>query len=301
MISFFSLGILFLVSGCTNMAANMVTSGVMATQQDKAIKFPQASSGFQPKKMYNSTVDELWATASIVLENNRITLTQMDKQNGRIFTDFIEGQTESKAGGALGIITTRYKYDIIIDKVNDTTTRLGILCKLQSKSAYDKLTDWHDVSSENKNVLVILENWLYQQIEKKLEIAVGAKKNEAWKKKSFADISKYGDRFSGKWIGTYTFKSGLVGHALNISANSTILSATAEFYPTPQSPKTPNGSYSLAGEFYEDGTFYLEPVAWISQPPPGYTMDYISGKINNEFTELTSDFKNSGLTFQLKK
>lgn len=301
MISIFYLGISLLVSGCGNMAGNMAASGYLATQQDKAVKYPQASGGFQPKKMYNSTVDELWATVSIVLENNRITLTQMDKQNGRIYTDFIEGQTESKAGGALGVITTRYKYDVIIDKVNETTTRLGILCKLESKSAFDKLTDWHDVSNENKHVLVILENWLYEQIEKTIENDQGTKKNEAWKKSGAADINKYANGFSGKWVGVCTCsKDEIYGNTLTISANSTDLSATVEVYPNEQGHKFAPGSYSSVGKFFSDGSFNLEPTVWIKQIPK-FGMDTFSGKINNQLNELTGTIKGSPCSFQLKK
>ena len=77
----------------------------------------------------------LWNQTLLALEMNRVDLTSVDKGNGRILTDYLEGPIESMGfAGALGTISTRYKYNIIINPLTETKTRLNITCSLESRS-----------------------------------------------------------------------------------------------------------------------------------------------------------------------
>ncbi len=115
-------------------------------------------------------------------------------------------------------------------------------------------------------------------------------------------LTRLSDGFSGKWVGTYNCgrgTKGITGLTLSISTNSTAMRATFNFYPSQQNSKAKSGSFYLSGRFSEDGSFILQPEAWINRPK-GYRMIGMSGKVNNEFNKLESN-NHSRCSFQLVK
>jgi hypothetical protein len=165
------IGAVFLLSGCPSMVGNIAGAAYLNSQQERMVKFPEPSPGFQPKKIYEAPYEKVWDTAIRVLESNRITTTSLDKANGRIVTDYVQGEAQTMGpAGMLGAITTRYKYELTLEQMPQTQVRLGIICKLESKSVLggDPASGWRDVSHENRQGVSILENWLYEQTEKSL-------------------------------------------------------------------------------------------------------------------------------------
>lgn len=163
------LGICLLVSGCATMVGDMAGAAYLRTQQERMAKFPKASVGFQPKKIYDTTYEKIWKNVSHVLETNTLNITLIDKDNGRIVTDYVQGETQSMGpAGILGTITRRYKYNLAFEEIDQTKTRLGISCKFESRSLARQTAEWRDVSYENKQLITMLENWLYEQVEKGL-------------------------------------------------------------------------------------------------------------------------------------
>ena len=125
--------------------------------------FYKPSEGFQPKKTYNVSVDTLWQKINLVLQSERISVVSSDKAGGRIITDYVEGPTQMQLVGSP--LTTRYKYNITLNKLSDSETSLMIICTLESSS---EGIPWHDVSKDNQGIVSNLENWLYEQIEKSI-------------------------------------------------------------------------------------------------------------------------------------
>lgn len=114
-------------------------------------------------------------------------------------------------------------------------------------------------------------------------------------------IDRYSKGFSGNWVGTYSCNQGITGLTLNISTTSSDMEAVFNFYPTKQNPHIQPGSFSLAGQFSEGGSFNLHPKAWIKRPP-GYRMVGLSGKLNSDFSKISGLVKFSGCSnFQLVK
>jgi hypothetical protein len=128
-------------------------------------KFPQPAAGFQPKKIYDKTYDQLWTSVRRALETERIGIISSDKEGGRMVTDYVQGETQMIAAGLLGGITTRYNYTITLDKFSKNQTIVGIMCKLESMS---EGLGWHDVSKDNQALIKNLESWLYERIETSL-------------------------------------------------------------------------------------------------------------------------------------
>lgn len=133
------------------------------------IKFPKASTDFQPKKSYAVSYDKMWDVINRVLEENRITVTTVDKSSGRIRTDYIQGASTVYAGGLGGVGNSRYRYNIKISLESDKKVRLSIIAKLeQSLSGSTGSTPYRDLSQKNMPLVKKLENWLYEQIEQNL-------------------------------------------------------------------------------------------------------------------------------------
>jgi uncharacterized lipoprotein len=108
----------------------------------------------------------MWETVKDVLDDNGIFIASLDKNEGRITTEYVEGQSQANALGFLGVISTRYRYFISIEKKATATQRVRITARLESSG--DALQQWRDISSDNKAITTKLENWLYEQIEKSL-------------------------------------------------------------------------------------------------------------------------------------
>ncbi len=164
--------LLIFMSGCAQIVGNMAGSAAMESQKNKMAKFPEASKGFEPKKVYNIDFDRAWKTVMTVLDQNKVMILSSDKGSKRIMTDYITGAPVSQGpGGIFGVIMTRYKYQILF-RNDKGATRIDINCKLESRAMSSNggggASDWHDISTPNKAMIDNLENWLYEQIEKAL-------------------------------------------------------------------------------------------------------------------------------------
>lgn len=80
----------------------------------------------------------------------------------------------------------------------------------------------------------------------------------------------------GTWVGSYTCSQGLTGLQLIIAASANDqLTATFNFYPLPNNPSVPSGSFSMTGTF-SPNSVVLNQDQWINQPP-GYVMVNLVG------------------------
>jgi hypothetical protein len=126
-------------------------------------KFPKSSTNYVLKKELNISYDKLFGVIANVLEDNRASIVSQDKATGKITTDYIQGVTQATAGGLLGVIQTRYKYNISITKLNKNKSKINIICTLESSG--NKMSAWRDVTSDNIELVKSLEDWLYEQID----------------------------------------------------------------------------------------------------------------------------------------
>ena len=102
-------------------------------------------------------------------------LSQSSKESGIIQTDYIHGWEQNIA--AISRTTYRYKYQIALEKINPSQTRVDITCKLEAKEflkggsareAVEQLRPYEDVTYKMQQNAMFFENWLYEQIEKSL-------------------------------------------------------------------------------------------------------------------------------------
>ena len=135
--------IIFIVAGCSLGGA----------------KFPTASEGYQPKRIHNIEKNKLFEKVASFLESERLTIKVLDKENGRIVTDYIQGETQFLI---IMSLTTRYNYTIRFKNLENNKTKIDIICRLESLAAN---LGWHDVGKDNVTIVKRLENWLYEKIE----------------------------------------------------------------------------------------------------------------------------------------
>lgn len=133
-----------------------------------ATRFPQASENFLPKKEYAASFENTWASVHDVLNKNRIVVAAENKSEGRITTDYVQGQGQADAFGLLGVISTRYKYAIRLTRAGSGNITIAVLANLESSG--DAMPAWRDISNDNKGIVAKLENWLYEQIQKRLVV-----------------------------------------------------------------------------------------------------------------------------------
>lgn len=77
----------------------------------------------------------------------------------------------------------------------------------------------------------------------------------------------------GTWRGEYECSQGLTGLELKIDApKGDAVHAVFRFFPMPDAPKTPSGSFHLTGQNTEQG-FVFKAGKWIKQPPGYSTVD----------------------------
>lgn len=105
----------------------------------------------------------MWNRIKQVLNAERISIASSDKQEGRITTDYIQGETHLLLGGFAGAFSTRYKYNISLERTAQDKTRLNIICRLET--APDS-GHWADAGGDNAAAVTRLENWLYEKIQK---------------------------------------------------------------------------------------------------------------------------------------
>jgi hypothetical protein len=132
-------------------------------------KFPTPDSNFTPKRTYSVSHDKLWQATLDALDDNRITVVNSDKVDGRIQTDYIAGPGEVNIALAISQIT-RYKYNLSLRDEADGSVRLNVICTIEdSMSTTHSTSQWRDVTSQNSVLENRLETWLYEQVEHQLK------------------------------------------------------------------------------------------------------------------------------------
>lgn len=126
-------------------------------------KFPEPSPGFNPKRNYTTPVAQILSAIETVCDENRIITESVSPK--KIATEYIQGQSQMTAGGLGGTISTRYKYTVLLKTDNDVV-KVNIICKLESSG--NAMQQWRDISNDNPEVIRVLENWFYEQIETKI-------------------------------------------------------------------------------------------------------------------------------------
>jgi len=149
------------------LAASLLLAGC-STPVGKT-RYPEASASYAPKTSHAVSADRLWETVLNTLERNRIAIASSDRGSGTLQTDYLEGQSSLIGLGLIAAQSTRYKYNVTVRPQTDGTTRLVVLCKVESTmKGGSGASQWTDVSGQNTELVRNLETWLYEQIEKEL-------------------------------------------------------------------------------------------------------------------------------------
>ena len=128
-------------------------------------RFPEPrNSSYNRRTLYEITHDELWGIVTDVLRQQNIEILRYSKEKSRILTHYIVGETKVYPGLYSGLATTtRYRYDINLEKINANQTSLIIQAKIQTKSSMQAGSGWHDISEDNRGLGKQLEDWLYEK------------------------------------------------------------------------------------------------------------------------------------------
>ena len=144
--------------------ASLLLTGCVNTGE---VKTPKATLGYAPKRVYDASAGKIWKAVNDVLDENRIAVLSSDQTSGRIQTDTIAGDNYISVLG--GGTMTRYSYNIKVIGDDGGKTRLLIVGKVESMHQIGNSTrPFMDVSPECPEKVKNYENWLFEQIEKKL-------------------------------------------------------------------------------------------------------------------------------------
>lgn len=132
--------------------------------------FPEPSANYVPQASYAVSYDKLWDAAMNALDKNQIAVVSSDKSSGIIQTDYIGGPSRLIGLGFGGAQSTRYKYNITIRTQSDGTSKLNVICKIESTiTGMSTSSQWKDVSADNAALAAKLGNWLREQIEAEIQ------------------------------------------------------------------------------------------------------------------------------------
>lgn len=196
----------------------------------------------------------------------------------------LDARTTFDAYGKAVSVLDKDKWNTDITEIDFSVNNIGeLLGKFQRPVI--------DGSGEHKDALEKFES-----LEKEKQLAAAeAEKAKADKTQQQAKA------FEGKWIGSYICGQGSTGLTLSISTTLTGMSATFEFYPTKENPAVESGSFTMTGQFREDGAFSLQPGAWIKRPS-GYNTVELRGRMNGRMNQLAGDVVLGGCqTFSVNK
>jgi NlpB/DapX lipoprotein len=133
-----------------------------------ATRFPEPSATFVPRKEYAAPFENVWKAVNGALDNNRIAVAATNRDEGRITTEYVQGQSQVVV---TAVSSTRYKYAIRVFRKDTTTTTINVVAYLESSGGVVTGRGgpvggaWRDVSNDNKVIVAKLENWLYEQIQ----------------------------------------------------------------------------------------------------------------------------------------
>ncbi len=152
------------------------------------------------------------------------------------------------------------------------------------------------------------KNWMgaLSAAEKILLINPNHRHAKKSKKRYLAKIemvhNKMVSMFTGSWKGFYKCGSNYRGLHLNIEVKKPdTLQAVFNFYPLNKQSKLQAGSFSMRGVYKLDGTFRLQPEAWLKRPR-GYVMAGMAGRVSEDQKTMAGNigFRDC-TTFELKK
>lgn len=147
------------------LAASLVLAGCKTGN----VSFNKPSDGFEPRRVYSTTFDKAWQAVNQALDANHIAVASSDKADGRIQTDYIQG--ESMVMGLGSSADSRYNYNIKLFPEEGGKIRVSVIAKLEMMISHDTGGGaYKDVTQLNQaGVVKNLENWLYEQIERGLQ------------------------------------------------------------------------------------------------------------------------------------
>lgn len=134
-------------------------------------QFPEPTPGFSPKVTYAADPNRVWAATMSALTANNIAIASSSREAGQITTEYVPGQITSYGPGGLGGTgDSRYKYNFFIVPAG-TQTRLNIRAVLESSltgGSTNATTGFRDLSDQNPRIVDMLQNWMYEQVERKI-------------------------------------------------------------------------------------------------------------------------------------
>lgn len=136
------------------------------TSQSSGTELPHPSEGYKPVKEFAVSRDKLIKSILEVFDENSISAESIDKHYGRIASGYVQGPTFSTAFGILGSNSTRYKFAISMSEFGRRATKLKIVAMLESSG--NEVQSWRDVSADNREAVIGLEGWLYEQVARKV-------------------------------------------------------------------------------------------------------------------------------------
>jgi hypothetical protein len=106
---------------------------------------------------------------------------------------------------------------------------------------------------------------------------------------------------AGKWVGYYDCAQGKTGLSLTMEAQpGGVVSGTFEFFPVPENPRVPTGSYKVKGSV-SGRKVALAGAEWIQQPP-GYATVGLAGDVSSDGDTYAGKIQNSSCgAFSLHK
>lgn len=150
------------------LAATMAAllSGCVSTNLGK-VRYPEAPVGFVAKDQYPVSFETAWQAIGTVLDQERIPIIQSDRTDGRLTTEYINGETKMLIGilGAAGT-TTRYRYSITVSRLGKGASGIKVFATLESSE--DGQGQWLNVTRKRPNEVAAIEGWLLHKIDQRL-------------------------------------------------------------------------------------------------------------------------------------
>ncbi|MDP2152202.1 MAG: hypothetical protein Q8J66_00885 [Methylotenera sp.] len=128
-------------------------------------ELPSPSLNYVAKTSYKESQKKVIAAILDAMSKNNIDVLTIDRESGRVASDYVAGPTYSAAFGLLGSNSTRYKFNVVVSR-DGNKSAVNVSVKLESSG--DEVESWRDVSADNKETVAKLRDWMYEIIEKQL-------------------------------------------------------------------------------------------------------------------------------------
>jgi len=124
---------------------------------------PAPSANYVAKTIYQGSEKKVLASVLDAMAKSNVDVLTIDRESGRVGSDYVAGPTYSAVFGLLGSNSTRYKFNIIVSR-DGAKSVVSVTAKIESSG--DEASSWRDVSADNKDGVIQLRDWMYEQIEK---------------------------------------------------------------------------------------------------------------------------------------